>query len=176
MRPSSRCKPMRFITVITLIVIGAASIVAVSSDHAIGKRAKEFVLLDQYEKEWSWVKNCKGRPTVMVMSDWKGSDYTAAWTDPLVARFKDKVQFVALADVSMAPGFLEGYLRSRFRDAYKTPILLDFDGDVFEYYKFTSGVPNVLFIDASGTVRLHTWGKGTTESVNAVIESISKFL
>lgn len=167
---------MRLLTITTVVVAVTAALVAFSSDHAIGKRAKEFILLDQYEKEWSWIKNCKGRPTVMVMSDWKGSDYTAAWTDPLVARFKERVQFVALADVSMAPGFLEGYLRSRFRDAYKTPILLDFEGEIFEYYKFVSGVPNVIFIDATGTVRLHTWGKGSTESVNALIDNIAKIL
>lgn len=167
---------MRLLIITTVVAVITAAAVAVSVDHAIGKKAKEFVLLDQFEKEWSWTKNCKGRPTVMVLSDWKGSDYTAAWTDPLVARFKDRVQFVALADVSMAPGFLEGYLRSRFRDAYKTPILLDFDGEIFEYYKFVSGVPNVLFIDASGTVRLHTWGKGSNESVTTLIESISKIL
>jgi hypothetical protein len=167
---------MRHLIITTVVIVIAAAAVAVSVDHAIGKRARDFVLLDQYEKEWSWTKNCKGRPTVMVLSDWKGSDYTAAWTDPLVARFKDRVQFVALADVSMAPGFLEGYLRSRFRDAYKTPILLDFEGEIFEYYKFVTGVPNVLFIDASGIVRLHIWGKGSSESVNSLIENITKIL
>ncbi len=167
---------MRHPIITTVVIVIAAAAVAVSVDHAIGKRARDFVLLDQYEKEWSWTKNCKGRPTVMVLSDWKGSDYTAAWTDPLVARFKDRVQFVALADVSMAPGFLEGYLRSRFRDAYKTPILLDFEGEIFEYYKFVTGVPNVLFIDASGIVRLHIWGKGSSESVNSLIENITKIL
>jgi hypothetical protein len=167
---------MRHLIITTVVIVIAAAAVALSVDHAIGKRARDFVLLDQYEKEWSWTKNCKGRPTVMVLSDWKGSDYTAAWTDPLVARFKDRVQFVALADVSMAPGFLEGYLRSRFRDAYKTPILLDFEGEIFEYYKFVTGVPNVLFIDASGIVRLHIWGKGSSESVNSLIENITKIL
>jgi hypothetical protein len=81
-----------------------------------------------------------------------------------------------MADVSLAPGFLEGYLRSRFRDAYKTPILLDFDGDVFEYYQFVSGIPNVLFIDASGMVRLHTWGKGSGDAVTKFAESVTQLL
>ena len=167
---------MRTVIITTVMVLMTLTAIGSSSDRAIGKRAKEFTLLDQYEKEWSWSKNWKGRPTILVLSDWKGSDYTAAWTDPLVAQFKEKVQIVAMADVSLAPGFLEGYLRSRFRDAYKTPILLDFEGDVFEYYHFVSGIPNVLFIDASGTVRLHTWGKGAEESVAAFAKNVGQLL
>jgi hypothetical protein len=163
-----------FTTAIFMVMVATA--LGFTSDRAVGKRAIEFTLLDQFEKEWSWSRNLKGRPTILVLSDWKGSDYTSAWTDPLVARFKDRVQFVAMADVSMAPGFLEGYLRGRFRDAYKTPIILDFDGDVFEYYQFVAGVPNVLFIDATGVVRLHTWGKGASENVVSIGDRIAKLL
>lgn len=167
---------MRTVIITTVMVLMTLTAIGSSSDRAIGKQAKDFTLLDQFEKPWSWSKNWKGRPTILVLSDWKGSDYTSAWTDPLVARFKDRVQFVAMADVSLAPGFLEGYLRSRFRDAYKTPILLDFDGDVFEYYQFVSGIPNVLFIDASGMVRLHTWGKGSGDAVTKFAESVTQLL
>lgn len=167
---------MRTVIITTVMVLMTLTATGTSSDRAIGKQAKDFTLHDQYEKPWSWSKHWKGRPTIIVLSDWKGSDYTSAWTDPLVARFKDRVQFVAMADVSLAPGFLEGYLRSRFRDAYKTPILLDFDGDVFEYYHFVSGIPNVLFIDAAGTVRLHTWGKGAVESVTMFADNVQQLL
>ena len=167
---------MKSLAFVVIALIATISAVGISSDRAIGKKAKDFTLLDQFENEWTWSKHCKGRPTIMVLSHWKGSDFTAAWTDPLVGRFKDRVQFVALADVSLAPGFLEGYLRSRFRDAYKTPILLDFEGEVFEYYQFVSGIPNVLFIDANGVVRLHTWGKGAPDRVSDFSDNVAKLL
>jgi hypothetical protein len=150
--------------------------VALANDTAVGKRAIEFELTDQHEKEWSWKQHWKGKATIIVLSDWKGSDYTPTWTTPLTAKLKDRVKFVALADVSLAPGFLKGYLRSRFRDAYSTPILLDWDGDVFTHYAFESGVPNVLFVDAQGIVRLHVWGKGSTEQANAFALNVEKFL
>lgn len=164
-------------TVLTLAVFCSILFLQASANTtAVGKKAIEFDLSDQFEREWSWKQNWKGRSTIIVLSDWKGSDYTPAWTTPLTAKLKDRVKFVALADVSLAPGFLKGYLRSRFRDAYQTPILLDWDGDVFTHYSFESGVPNVLFIDAQGIVRLHVWGKGSAEQANAFAANVEKLL
>lgn len=160
-----------------LLVMLAMTFLHLSADNtAVGKRAIEFDLADQFEREWSWKQHWKGKPTILVLSDWKGSDHTPTWTTPLTARLKDRVKFVALADVSLAPGFLKGYLRSRFRDAYETPILLDWEGDVFEHYSFESGVPNVLFVDAQGIVRLHVWGKGSADQANAFATSVEKLL
>lgn len=147
-----------------------------ADNTSVGKRAIDFQLADQFEREWSWNQHWKGKATILVLSDWKGSDYTPTWTTPLTSRLKDRVKFVALADVSLAPGFLKGYLRSRFRDAYATPVLLDWDGDVFTHYGFESGVPNVIFVDAQGVVRLHVWGKGSTEQANAFATNVEKLL
>lgn len=156
-----------------LVVVHSMS----SADNtAVGKRAIEFELADQFEREWSWSQHWKGKATILVLSDWKGSDYTPTWTTPLTTKLKDRVKFVALADVSLAPGFLKGYLRSRFRDAYTTPVLLDWDGDVFTHYAFESGVPNVIFIDAQGVVRLHVWGKGSADQANAFAVNVEKLL
>jgi hypothetical protein len=47
---------------------------------------------------------------------------------------------------------------------------------VFTHYAFESGVPNVLFVDAQGIVRLHVWGKGSTEQANAFALNVEKFL
>jgi hypothetical protein len=161
---------------IIAVLIALASIDVAPSDKAIGLKAKEFSLEDQFEQEWKWGSHWKGKPVVMVLGDWKGSDNTKSWTDPLTKRFKDKVQFVALADVSLAPSFVRGLIRSKFRDAYQYSILLDWDGSVFTYYKVQEGLPNVIFIDATGMVRLHTWGKGSSEHVESVANELEKML
>lgn len=161
---------------ILLVMLAMTFLHVAAENTSVGKRAIEFDLTDQFEREWSWKQHWKGKATILVLSDWKGSDYTPTWTTPLTARLKDRVKFVALADVSLAPGFLKGYLRSRFRDAYDTPILLDWDGDVFEHYSFESGVPNVIFIDAQGVVRLHVWGKGSADQANAFATNVEKLL
>ncbi len=163
---------MMFTTILVWTLLAAFP----SQPKSIGLQAMPFTLQDQFENEWKWENHWKGKPVVLVLSDWKGSDYTTAWTDPLTQRFKDKVQFVAVADVSLAPSFVHGLIRSRFRDAYSYSILLDWEGDVCRYYKMQEGLPNVLFIDGSGQVRLHTWGKGSKDHVETFATQLERML
>lgn len=150
---------------------------------AIGLKAANFTLQDQFEKTWKWADHWRGKPTVLVMSDWKGSSYIDAWTAPLAAKYAGKVAFVAMADLSLtqeAPSFMQGTIqntiRGRFADAYKLPILMDWKGTVVRYYRIRSGLPNVLFIDASGIVQLHTWGKGSESHLASFTEAMERHL
>lgn len=161
-------------TLLVLLMSGVA--VGAADDKAIGKSALEFVLPDQFDKDWAWENHWKGKPTVVVISDRSGSDNTSKWTEPLHERFKDRVQFVAIADVSSVPGFIKGLVRGKFKDAFSNSILLDWEGDVCEYYAMQSGLPNVLFIDAKGVVRLHTWGKGASDHVSAFATNLQQIL
>lgn len=166
-------------TLVMLIACAAViSTAAVPADapKAIGKRAVTFTLEDQFEKTWSWTMNWRNKPVVLVLSDWKGSDYTTNWTATLAKRFKDRIDFVAMADVSLAPGFLKGMIRGKFREAYKIPILLDWEGDVFKHYNFQSGLPNVIYVDNTETVRLHTWGTGQPDHVERFASELERLL
>jgi hypothetical protein len=167
---------MRLFFWLMLLVTMPAAASAPTPSKAVGKRAHSFVLEDQFEKQWSWSTHWKGKPVVLVLSDWKGSDYITAWTEPLVQRYADRVKFVACADVSLAPGFLKSYLRGRFRETYTTSILLDWEGTVFKHYLTQAGLPNVLYIDADETVRLHTWGTGKHDHVDAFAQHLDRLL
>ncbi len=158
-----------------ILAVGLPALV-LANEKAIGKKALEFVLSDQYEQRWTWNRHWKGKHTVLVLSDWKGSDYTAQWTTPLAKRFKDRVQFVALADVSLAPSFLRSYLRDKFKEAYANSILLDWEGDVFTYYVAQPSLPNVIYVAPDGVVKLHTWGKGASDHVDAFATELEKLL
>jgi hypothetical protein len=168
---------MKHVVVLLLLVIAPfAATYANDTEKAIGKKAVPFTLEDQFEKKWSWNTHWRGKPTVLVLSDWKGSDHLTKWTSALVPKFKDRVKFASFADVSLAPGFLKGYLRERFREAFTTSVMLDWDGDVFKHYNVQPGLPNVIYVDATGTVRLHTWGKGAQEHVDAFIVNLERLL
>lgn len=157
-----------------IAIVGIAQ--ATDVVKAIGKKAVPFTLEDQFEKKWSWKTHWQGKPAVLVLSDWRGSDHLSKWTTVLVPRFKDRVKFASFADVSLAPGFLKSYLRERFREAFTTSVMLDWDGDVFRYYNVQPGLPNVIFVDATGTVRLHTWGSGATDHVEAFATNLERLL
>ncbi len=170
------------LSLLTLLV-AAGTVVSADEPKAIGLKAARFTLEDQYQQRWVWKDHWQGKPTVVVVSDWKGSDYLEAWTLPLTERFKDRVQFVAIADLSLtqeSPSFmqstLQSTLRDRFRESYKNSILLDWKGRVCDYYRVRDGLPNVLYIDAEGVVRLHTWGSGKDDHVKAFAEALEKLL
>lgn len=143
---------------------------------AVGKRAIAFTLEDQFEKEWTWDGHWRGKPTIIMMTDRKGKDYLQTWIKPLVASFRQTVRFASFADVSTVPGFLKGFIRGKFRDAFTTSILMDWEGTVIEHYMAKPDVPNVLFVDASGIVRLHTWGDGSGNAVQSFIEQVQRQL
>lgn len=168
--------PAVLLSIAFALLVTATSLIAGDVPKAIGKKAVPFTLEDQFERKWTWSRHWMGKPTVLVLSDWKGSDFTPSWTTPLTETFKERVKFVALADVSLAPSFIHNMLRSKFREAYSYSILLDWDGDVFKHYLVQPGLPNVIYVDAEGVVRLHTWGKGSADHVKAFANELEKLL
>ena len=171
------------ISVIIALLFAASVLVADDEPKAIGLKAAKFTLEDQYQQKWAWKDHWQGKPTVLVMCDWKGSDYIDKWTLPLTQQFKDRVQFVAIADLSLsqeAPSFmqstLQNTLREQFRESYKNSILLDWTGRVCDYYRVRDGLPNVVYSDAAGVVQLHTWGTGKDDHVNAFADALEKRL
>jgi len=164
------------IATIALLFVGNVALAISPEAKAIGKKAKAFVLEDQFGKSWPWDQHWKGKPTVLILADRTGSEYTKNWTDQLTMPYRDKVQFVACADVSLAPGFIRSYIKDRFREAFAYSILMDWDGDVFEYYNVQSGLPNVIFIDENEVVRLHTWGTGKPDHVKQFANAMDRLL
>lgn len=174
----------RWIALTLLSVVVAAGAVASDDEpKAIGLKAAKFTMEDQFQQKWAWKDHWQGKPTVLVMSDWKGSDYIENWMKALALQFKDRVHFVAIADLSLsqeAPSFMQGTLQSslreRFRNNYTNSILLDWKGRVCDYYRVRDGLPNIVYIDAAGIVQLHTWGTGKDEHVAAFAAALENRL
>lgn len=161
------------LAVVLILLAGTARAMGPDA-KAIGLKAMPFVLEDQFGTSWKWEHHWKGKPTVLVLADRTGSQYTSNWTKQLIEHFQKDVQFAAFADVSLAPGFIKGYIKERFREAFSYSILLDWEGSVFEYYRVQDGLPNVIYIDENETVRLHTWGTGKPDHVAQVIQAIDR--
>ena len=168
---------MRVALTLLLLVFPFIQSTSVRADRtAVGKRAFEFTMEDQFETSWSWSSTYKGKPTVLVMSDRSGSEFITKWTTPLIKQYAKRVSFAAMADVSAAPFFIKGLLRSKFREAYSNSILMDWDGDAFEHYLVHDDVPNVLYISPDGIVRIHVWGKGTPGEISAFTRELDRLI
>jgi peroxiredoxin len=141
----------------------------------IGQKAIDFVLEDQFEAEHAWQKY-SGKDVLLMMADRSASEYTKNWTNALEPAYKGKIEFVPVADVSSVPGFLKGFIRSKFRDAYTYPILLDWDGQLIEHYQCKSDIPTLVYIDKLGIVRLHIAGKGSADDITTLRKTIDKWL
>jgi hypothetical protein len=162
------------------IIVLLGCVVSVSTSMSfyntlIGKKAKDFVMEDQFSKEHSWEK-FSGKPTVLLLGDREGSKFTDNWSKPLFARYGNTIHLVAMADVSSVPFFLKGFIRGKFRDAYTTPILMDWDGETVEYYDIQKNVPTFIAIDKQGIVRAHLSGKGTAEDLAKAYNAVQSIL
>ena len=159
------------ILVITLLLL--SSFIALSS--SIGNKSISYVLEDQYGNEHKSV-NIQGKRQLLFLADRSGSDFTSNWTKVLEPLYRNTIEFVAFADVSSVPGFLKGFIKGKFKDSYSNPILMDWEGKLFEYYNCPEGIPTIVFIDNKGIIRYKISGKGTSSELQMLIEVISQHL
>lgn len=159
------------ILVITLLLL--SSFIALSS--SIGSKSISYVLEDQYGNEHKSV-NIQGKRQLLFLADRSGSDFTSNWTKVLEPLYRNTFEFVAFADVSSVPGFLKGFIKGKFKDSYSNPILMDWEGKLFEYYNCPEGIPTIVFIDNKGIIRYKISGKGTSSELQMLNEVISQHL
>ena len=159
------------ILVITLLLL--SSFIALSS--SIGSKSISYVLEDQYGNEHKSV-NIQGKRQLLFLADRSGSDFTSNWTKVLEPLYRNTIEFVAFADVSSVPGFLKGFIKGKFKDSYSNPILMDWEGKLFEYYNCPEGIPTIVFIDNKGIIRYKISGKGTSSELQMLHEVISQHL
>jgi len=153
--------------VITLLLL--SSFITIAS--SIGSKSISYVLEDQYGNEHKSV-NIQGRRQLLFLADRTGSDFTSNWTKVLEPLYRNTIEFVAFADVSSVPGFLKGFIKGKFKDSYSNPILMDWEGKLFEYYNCTDGIPTIVFIDNKGIIRYKISGKGTNSELQMLNEAI----
>jgi hypothetical protein len=169
-----------FIVVIKAILLSVFTVVVTctntfSNEKMVGKKAYNFTLRDQHDNTHYWT-SFKGKPTIIILSDRAGSDFVDNWVKPLQKALGSKVKFVPVAEVSSAPGFVHGMIRSGIRDKYNYPLYLDWEGDTYRYYQCKAEVPNLYFVGSDEKIAITTAGKGTKNEVTTFIENVEKLL
>jgi len=158
---------------IIIIVLLCSSYILIPS--SIGSKSLTYVLEDQYGNEHKSINN-HGKRQLLFLADRSGSEYTSNWTNVLEPLYRHNFEFVAFADVSSVPGFLKGFIKGKFKDAYSNPILMDWEGKLFEYYKCPEGIPTIVFVDNKGIIRYKISGKGTNFELQMLKDAINQHI
>lgn len=165
----------RIVITSIIVIISSIGLLSAYATDVLGKKAKEFELEDQFSKEHDWSRY-EGKPVIMLLTDREGSKYSDNWSKPLFEKFGKTAEFIAIADVSAVPFFLKGFIRGKFRDVYKNPVLLDWDGDITEYYGIKEDVVTFIAIDKKGIVQSHLSGKGTADELTKAYNAVQSII
>lgn len=139
----------------------------------VGSKLPSFSLEDQHKKKWKR-KDYEGKVALYIICDRDAYDYVANWTDELVPKYKKKINFVPVADVTTVPDLLKGYIRGRFKDEFTYPVLMDWDGVLVTALDRKAGYPTLVITDDKGVVKYRSWGKGTDSQVKRLAKKLKE--
>jgi hypothetical protein len=126
------------------------------------ERAAEFTLGDQFGEVWSHTYP-RDRIGVIVFADREGSEQMSEWIELLRERYAGKVEVLGVAVLGDVPRTLRGLVRREFRKRYRTPVLLDWGGEVAGQFGYVDGRPAVCLVDRRGKM-LWQWSGGAEKS------------
>jgi hypothetical protein len=173
-RPAQRlARPL-----VSLILFGsllAASLLASASQTPEKNPAPSILagveLEDQFRRNHTFAFP-KARPVVLVIADREGSAQIAGWIDRLKQRDSGQVEFAGLADMSEVPALLRGMVRSRFRQQFTYPVMLDWSGAVCKALGASPGQVNVVVLDSKGLLRGRVTGPPSPENLEALFRAL----
>lgn len=134
----------------------------------------EFVGKDQFGADFRMAKPF-AKPLVVTLADQRGAAQTDGWVGPLVARFGDRISFLAVADVSAVPPGMREMIRQRFREKYPRPTLLDWTGETSKRMNAVRRRCNIYLVGPDGKVLAMHSGEAEQASLgklSALIEGL----
>lgn len=141
----------------------------------IGAKVPTFSIEDQFEKKWTKA-DYSNKVALYMVCDRNGYDYADNWTDKLVPKFRNRIHFVPVADVSPVPGLLKGYIRGKFKDNFSFPVLMDWEGTLVKAFEMKEGYPTLIITDKTGVIQYRAWGKGSENEVRRIQEKLEQLL
>lgn len=89
---------------------------------------------------------------VLTIADRKGSEEIDGWITALKQRYEGRIELRGIADVGGVPGFLQGRIRKKFREARPHPVMMDWSGKVCTQLGYAPDVANILVLGHDGLI------------------------
>ncbi|MDZ7725595.1 MAG: hypothetical protein U5R06_22920 [candidate division KSB1 bacterium] len=141
-------------------------------DHLI-----EFEIKDQFDRLHTH-HELQDSVAILIGSGRPGSKYNMQWGNQLGRRLEEnglfeKVIFVAHADLRGVPGFLKGFVTSKFPQDKQKWTLMDWDGVLAQAYQYNPKTSNILVFNRNGVLVEHMTG---LEPTNTDIDTLYQII
>jgi hypothetical protein len=172
--PGRLARPVASVILGGLIFAGAslAGASAVSAELPLPS-SPSFELEDQFRARHSYTFP-RARAVVLVIADREGSVQIAGWLRNFKHGRAGDLEYAGIADLRKVPAALRGLVRSRFREQFDYPVMLDWSGSVCAELDITSGQANVLVLDSKGRLAGRVTGPPSTAKVEAASKAIER--
>lgn len=135
-------------------------------------KAQSFELEDQFSKKLP-VKFPAKKITVLVFGDKEGSEQIEGWVSPLYKKYTDKIEIYGIAELSVVPWIAKGFVRNAIKSRSKTPIMLDWSGEVSKNYGYEKEKANLFVIDKEGYIIAEKRGAATSAELESLYKEIA---
>lgn len=128
------------------------------SQPANHTRLASFELADQFGRSHR-IEFPRSRPLLLLVSDRKGSAEVDDWIPPLKKHWGTVADIAGIADVHGIPSFLRDRIRTAIRENRKSPVMLDFEGEITRQLDCADRKANVFLFDPSGKLAAVVTGR-----------------
>ncbi|GIV55743.1 MAG: hypothetical protein KatS3mg040_0511 [Candidatus Kapaibacterium sp.] len=134
-----------------------------------------FALEDQWGTRWE-SSQLVGKPYVLILADRESAEHALQWGTELGRRLGNDVLVLGCANFAGVPFFLRWYVRARVRDRVTSaPLLLDWDGTLFERLRCNVGVPTVLAVGSDSRIFYRYEGLPEPDVIGHVVGKIRSY-
>jgi hypothetical protein len=131
---------------LTLFIYLIAASLAMAAQFA----PADFILKDQDGNPLDLTKY-RGQVLLITASGKDGIDQNKAWGKPVQEKYQDQVVILGGAYLKGIPFFVKGMAIQMVKDhSFGKKVLMDWDGEFFEYYGLDTKGTNVLVLDKKG--------------------------
>jgi hypothetical protein len=114
------------------------------------------------------------RVTLLTIADRKGSKQVAGWIEAIKPCYGERIDIWGLADCGGAPAFLRGWIRKKFQETLKYPVMMDWSGEICSQFGFEPDLVNILVIGTDGVIRVRVSGEATTAAIARITAALDQ--
>jgi hypothetical protein len=114
------------------------------------------------------------RVTLLTIADRKGSKQVAGWIEAIKPGYGERIDIRGLADCGAVPAFLRGWIRKKFQETLKYPVMMDWTGEICSQFGFKSDLVNILVIGPDGVIRARVVGEANAVAIAKITEALDQ--